>query len=67
MLLYVYLKERGENVIGIYNNDQALTLAHIVDTLEQASAWIGCSRQALYESLHLQGVMKAKGYIVERI
>ena len=54
-------------MIGIYNNDATLTLANIVDTLEQAAAWIGCSRQALYESLHLQGVMKAKGFIVEKI
>lgn len=54
-------------MIAIYNDDVALTLAHIVDTLDDASKWIGCSRSALYQSLHLNGVMRAKGFIVERI
>ena len=53
-------------MIGIYQ-ESTETLAHLVESIEEASKWIGCSRQALYEALHLFGVMKAKGYIVERV
>jgi hypothetical protein len=54
-------------MIAIYNNDHAQTLAHVCDTLEDASRWIGCSTQAFYKSLHLYGVMKVKNYIIERV
>ena len=54
-------------MIAIYYNNDTQTLAHIVDTLERAAAWIGCGRDTLYKSLHLNGIMKAKGFIVERI
>jgi len=53
--------------IGIYHDDEVGTLAHIVDTLEQASKWLGVSRRALYYSLKINGVMRAKGFTVELI
>ena len=54
-------------MIGIYKDNESQTLSHLCDTIEQAAKWIESSTQALYKSLHLYGVMKAKGYIVERI
>jgi Leu/Phe-tRNA-protein transferase len=54
-------------MIAIYNNDHAETLAHVCDTLESAATWIGCTVQALYKSMHLQGVMSAKGFTIEKI
>ena len=53
--------------IGIYHDNDAETLAHVVDTITDASAWIGCTLDTLYKSLHLNGVMKAKGYKIELI
>jgi len=54
-------------MIAIYNNDHDQTLAHVCNTLESAAAWIGCTVQALYKSMHLTGVMSAKGFIIEKI
>jgi len=54
-------------MIAIYNNDHAETLAHVCDNLESAAAWIGCTVQALYKSMHLTGVMSAKGFKIERL
>ena len=56
-----------KHLIGIYEDNQAETLAHIVPTLSQASKWIGCTIDTLYKSLHLNGVMRAKGYKIELI
>ena len=54
-------------MIGIYKDNESQTLSHLCDTIEQASKWIGSSTQALYKSFHVLGVMKAKGFIVERV
>ena len=54
-------------LIGIYEDNEAQTLAHIVNTLSQASAWLGVTLDALYKAKHLNGVMKAKGYTIELI
>ena len=53
--------------VGIYEDNEAETLAHIVPTITEASRWIGCTIDTLYKSLHLNGVMKAKGYTLELI
>jgi hypothetical protein len=48
--------------------DNALSLpVHIVDTIEDAAAWIGCSIKTLYNTMHLYGSMKAKGYVLELV
>lgn len=54
-------------MIAIYEDTTTQNIAHIVNTIEEASQWLGCARDTLYKSLHLHGVMKAKGYIVERL
>lgn len=51
-------------LIAIYKDDESETLSHIVSTMEEASEWIGVSRRALYYSLHVNGVMKARGYFI---
>ena len=49
-------------------NDDAMSLpVHVCNTIQEAAEWIGCKRDALYKSLHLNGIMKAKGYIVELV
>jgi predicted secreted protein len=53
--------------IGIYEDTKAETLANIVETITEASKWIGCTIDALYKAQHLTGVMKAKGYKIELI
>ena len=48
--------------------DNALALpVNVVETIEDASEWIGCSTQALYDNMALYGVMKAKGYVLELV
>lgn len=51
-------------MIGIYKDD---ILSHLVNTIEESAEWIGCSTQALYKSLHINGVMSAKNFTVDRI
>lgn len=58
--------KKYDQEIVIYDKRDGL-IAHMVETIEQASEWIGCSLQALYKSLHLNGEMIAKGYKVEKI
>lgn len=53
--------------VGIYTNDEHETLAHVVDTIEDASRWIGVTVDALYKSKHLHDFMNAKGYKIELI
>jgi len=60
-------KKGGSKLIAIYEDTKAQTLAHIVETIDDAAEWIGVTRQALYKSLHLHNIMKARGYIVELI
>lgn len=57
---------RYKTIIGIYDIDTEL-LAHLVDTIEEACEWIQCGSSTLYDSLHREGVMKARGYTVERV
>lgn len=53
--------------VGIYTDDEHETLAHITETIEDASRWIGVTVDALYKSKHLHGVMVSKGYKIELI
>jgi len=55
----------NEKVIAIY--DKEGLLVHIVDTLQQASVWIGCHVDTFYKSLHINNQMRAKGYTLEII
>ena len=48
------------------DNDLSLMVA-VCDTIQEASEFIGCSDRALYKSMKLYGVMKAKGYIIELV
>jgi hypothetical protein len=54
-------------IIGIYEEHGGQCLVHIVPTIQDASEWLGVSRDTLYKSLQFNGVMKAKGYTVEII
>jgi len=54
-------------IVGIYEEDGAGLLVHIVDTITQASAWVGVSVDAFYKSLQLNGTMNARGYVLELI
>lgn len=54
-------------MIGIYEKKGAQLLAHIVESIEEASIWIGCTRRALYYSLHTEGRMQFGKYFIERI
>lgn len=58
---------KANRIIGIYENTEAETLAHVVDTIEQASKWIGCGITTLYDSLHRDGFMNARGFKIEII
>ena len=53
--------------ILICNDDELSLPVHIVDTIEEASKWIKCSKTTLYKNLHLNGVMGANGFIVELV
>jgi hypothetical protein len=53
--------------VGIYEDNETETLAHIVNTITEASKWIGCTIDTLYKAQHLGGVMRAKGYKLELI
>ena len=48
----------------IYKTLQAVT---VCDTIEEASNWLKCTRQALYKSMQLYGVMKYKQYSLELV
>lgn len=52
--------------IGIYNKESDL-IEHLVTTIQEAAAWIECGVTTLYDSLHRDGVMNAKGYYIERV
>lgn len=54
-------------LIGIYTYDASETLVNIVNTIEDAARWIGCSRKTLYNNLHIDNVMHASGFTVDRI
>lgn len=54
-------------LVGIYTQDDSGTLAHIVETIAEASRWIGVTVDALYKSQHLHGTMQARGYKLELI
>ena len=48
------------------NDIYELPLA-VVDTIEEASQFIKCTPRALYKNMHLYGVMKANGYVLELV
>lgn len=56
---------KTKRIIGIYENDSTELLVHIVATIEEASKWIGCGVTTLYDSLHRDGFMNARGYKLE--
>jgi hypothetical protein len=58
--------DKKTTVIGIYEIEFD-TLAHIVNTIEEAASWIGCGVTTLYDALHRGGVMEARGYYIERV
>jgi hypothetical protein len=58
--------EKLTTVIGIYDKETE-TLAHIVDTIEEAARWIGSGVTTLYDALHRGGLMEARGYFLERV
>ena len=58
---------KANRIIGIYENTETETLCHMVDTIEQASKWIGCGVTTLYDSLHRDGFMNARGFKIEII
>lgn len=53
-------------LIGIYDDESTL-LVNITETIEEAAKWIGTGTSTLYDNLHRLGVMKAKGFTVERV
>lgn len=53
-------------LIGIYDDESTL-LVNITETIEEAAQWIGTGTSTLYDNLHRLGVMKAKGFTVERV
>ena len=53
-------------VIGIYEIETDL-LAHMVDTIEEGARWLGAGVTTLYDALHRDGVMNARGYYLERV
>lgn len=53
-------------IIGIYDKETD-TLAHLVETIEEAARWIGSGVTTLYDALHRGGVMEARGYYIERV
>ena len=55
-----------ERIIAIYDENNE-TLHTIVNTIEEASKWLNVTRDALYKSLKLNGVMKAREYTVELV
>ena len=55
-----------ERIIAIYDENNE-TLHTIVNTIEQASNWLNVTRDALYKSLKLNGVMKAREYTIELV
>lgn len=54
-------------MVGIYEKEGAQLLVHIVESIEEASNWIGCSRRALYRNLHVDRKMHFGRYFIERI
>lgn len=52
--------------IGIYNMQDDL-IENLVTTIQEAAEWIGCGVTTLYDALHRDGVMNAKGYYIERV
>ena len=54
--------------IIIYKEDDVFELpVTLVNTIEEASQFIGCAIQTLYNNMQLHGVMKANGYVLELV
>lgn len=56
-----------EQFIAIYEDNESESLAHVVDSIVEAAAWVGCSVQAFYDSFHRTGRMQARGYFLEPV
>lgn len=56
-----------KRLIGIYTDDGAETLCHLVPSITEASRWVGCNPDTFYRALHTSGAMRAKGYRLEII
>ena len=56
-----------KRLIGIYTDDGAETLCHLVPSIIEASNWVGCNPDTFYRALHTSGAMRAKGYKLEII
>lgn len=52
--------------IGIYELENDL-IVNLVNTIQDAADWIGCGVTTLYDSLHREGLMNARGYYLERV
>lgn len=52
--------------IGIYNIENDL-IENLVNTIEEAAQFIGAGVTTLYDALHRDGVMNARGYYLERV
>lgn len=59
--------KRKNVLIGVYVDDDSRLPVTIVDTIEEASKFIGCAVSTLYRNLKIDGEMNARGYIVEII
>lgn len=58
----------NRQLIVIYKEDDIYELPiKYVKTIEEASDFIGCTVQSFYKNMHLCGVMKSNGYILELI
>jgi hypothetical protein len=53
--------------ILICKDDNLELPVHIVDTIEEASKWLGCKRDTLYKSKYLNGYMNYNGFKIELI
>ena len=54
--------------IIIYKENDVYELpVTLVNTIEEASLFIGCTPRALYKNMHIYGVMKANGYVLELV
>lgn len=54
-------------LVAIYDMNDCELLVNVVDSIEEASKWLGCARSTLYKSLHIKGYMGYSNYKVDLI
>ena len=59
------MKTNKYDILIIKENDEFELPVHVCNTIKEASVFIGCKERILYKNMHLYGVMKANGYILE--